>query len=396
MALVTSDKFASAYAKGTDWRDVARKILSMLEDVRTGEGDFQFGIIYMTEDLVPHAQNIIDLFKSVTQIENWVGASGVGICTSHEEIIDEPAIVAMIGHMDSSAFQLIHPVGGDNDRAEISDQSWWSDNDAIMTLLHLSCSGYAEKVSMLERLGQQVGSFLVGGVSSLREAACHVSNDICDTGMSGISFSHDVKLSVMISQGCRPLGPVHTVTKSRGLMIEAIDGASAFDIFSLDVTERAQQDTERFQKGELSEDDMQGEIHIGLIRKGGDQRDYLVRNIVGIDEDSGLIMTSQPINEGDEIVFVHRDHNSVTADLSKDLLAFRQRLANENEHFKPRGAIYISSASRSMSGFGGAPGDEAQLIQEIIGPVPLAGFYSDGEISGGAIHGYTGLLIVFL
>ena len=107
MKLTTSDKFASAYAVGTDWRDVSRKVLTMLEEIRTGDGDFQLGFLYMTEELVPDAENILGLFKNVTQIENWTGASGVGICTTDGEFAGSCALVAMIGHIDEAQFSAI-------------------------------------------------------------------------------------------------------------------------------------------------------------------------------------------------------------------------------------------------------------------------------------------------
>ena len=44
----------------------------------------------------------------------------------------------------------------------------------------------------------------------------------------------------------------------------------------------------------------------------------------------------------------------------------------------------------------GEPHRELELISEILGEIPLAGFYANGEIAGNRLYGYTGVLTLFL
>lgn len=408
MELTTSDKFASAYAVGTDWRDVSRKVLTLLEEIRTGDGDFQLGFLYMTEELVPDAENILALFKNVTQIENWTGASGVGICTTDGEFAGGCALVAMIGHMDEAQFSAIS--GFSREQIMAGDTSGPRD-DAFLTLLHAQPSSPAEHISLLDMIGYHSDgdrdgakdmfapeSFLVGGVCSSRDQACQIANDVTGGEMSGLSFSQDVNMSVLLTQGCLPLGTTHTITSCHDQIIESLDRHSAFEVFAADMKQKAQ-DTKALMTGTgdvVSEETGQGEVHIGFVQPGDSSRNYVVRNIAGIDEESGWIMTTQPVREGQEVVFVHRDSQTVKAELSSQLIAFRQRFAAADGTFNPRGALYITSASRSLSQFGPEPGEEVKLIQDVLGTMPIAGFYSDGEISNGRVHGCASILIVFL
>jgi hypothetical protein len=103
MALHTSDKFASAIAAGTDWRDISRKVLEDLQAARTGGDAFNFGFLYVTDKLAGELSNILALFKSVMGIEDWVGSVGLGVCGCGVEYVDRPAISAMIAQFPDRA-----------------------------------------------------------------------------------------------------------------------------------------------------------------------------------------------------------------------------------------------------------------------------------------------------
>ncbi|MBT6095764.1 MAG: histidine kinase, partial [Rhodospirillaceae bacterium] len=47
-------------------------------------------------------------------------------------------------------------------------------------------------------------------------------------------------------------------------------------------------------------------------------------------------------------------------------------------------------------GMFGSEGQETALVQEILGDVPLVGFFGQGEISNARLYGYTGVLTLFL
>jgi small ligand-binding sensory domain FIST len=141
-----------------------------------------------------------------------------------------------------------------------------------------------------------------------------------------------------------------------------------------------------------------GEAHIAFSVPGSDRNDYLVRNIMAIDPDTGMMAVSEILTDGQKIVFVHRDDESVRMDLSHSLVTLRERIMHEQGSFQPKGALYVSCVARAGVAFGDdpKPGGEMALIREILGDVPLAGFYASGEISNTRLYGYTGILTLFL
>ena len=62
---------------------------------------------------------------------------------------------------------------------------------------------------------------------------------------------------------------------------------------------------------------------------------------------------------------------------------------------KPKGALYISCLGRGKNLFGDNS-EELKMISDVLGEIPLVGFYANGEIAGNQLYGYTGVLTVFL
>ena len=61
----------------------------------------------------------------------------------------------------------------------------------------------------------------------------------------------------------------------------------------------------------------------------------------------------------------------------------------------PKGAIYFSCLGRGKAQFG-PDSRELKTVQEVLGDIPLVGFFCNGEISNGRLYGYTGVLTLFL
>ena len=132
-----------------------------------------------------------------------------------------------------------------------------------------------------------------------------------------------------------------------------------------------------------------GYIFTAMPIPGSDTGDYLVRNLVGIDPERGLIAIGDVISPGDEIQFAKRDAQTAREDLRHMISNLKRRLPGI-----PRGALYHSCLGRGRNQFGEDSG-EMRLVQEALGDVPLVGFYANGEISHNRLYGYTGVLTLF-
>jgi small ligand-binding sensory domain FIST len=114
-----------------------------------------------------------------------------------------------------------------------------------------------------------------------------------------------------------------------------------------------------------------------------------VRNLIGIDPDRGLVAIGDLVNPGMEIQFARRDANTARDDLQRTVSTLLERLPGP-----PRGGLYHTCLGRGRHLFG-EESAELKLIGDLLGDVPLTGFYANGEISYNRLYGYTGVLTLF-
>lgn len=417
MSLFTSSHFASAAASGTDWRDTTKNVLEKLEAVRTENDHFNFGFLYISDHLADDVTSIYNLFKSVMDIDNWIGSVGMGVLGCGEAYIDQPAISALIGRFDDDAFCIFPQTRHDVDtsenfiRSQAEVKEWLGRNDPMLTFVHADPMAEEDPVSLLQELERTTGGFVLGGLTSSRSEHFQIANAVCENSVSGCFFSNTVPVATMLSQGCEPVSKTHTITKADYNVIEELDGKSALEVFQGDIKKLALERTKKSENSlegaflgiELHEHIpeefkalFRGQIHVALPIASSDQQDYMVRNLTGVDPSSGSFSISQPIYVGDSLLFVERGEDTVTRDLSRSLLALRSRVQNTYGQFSPKGAIYISCIARGFTEFSHPKNYEMDLIREIVGNIPMAGFYAGGEISNARLYGYTGVLTLFL
>lgn len=407
MSLFTSPQFAASAAEGADWREASKKVLTALEKA---EGEYNFGILYISDLLADDAESILNLFKSVLNIENWVGTIGIGVCGNGEEFIDKPAISAMIGALDPADFCLFPAMNTDTAEAQTALGPWLENNDPMLILCHADPVAEEDPAVTLRRLEQLVGGFVTGGLSSSRSEHMQFAREMYQNGASGAVFSERVKVASTLSQGCTPVSGVHTITRGDDHIIRELDGQKAQEVFEDDLRQMAIDKIGKDPDEILLDEDVlsaletmpdeykkifDGEISVAFPVSGSDQNDYLVRNIIGFDED-GALMVAQNIMNGETLMFVHRNEETVREDLSKQLIELRKRVEKDTGRFEPKAAVYVSCVARAFKEKQDPETSEMQLVRDIIGDVPLAGFYAGGEINSARLYGYTGILTLFL
>lgn len=421
MPLFTSTNFASTSASGTDWRDTSKKVLAQLESVRKDPHSFNLGFLYISDHLAEDSSSIFNLFKSVLKIDNWVGSVGMGVIGSGTSYIDKPAISAMIGTFPKDSF-CIFPVGDDleesdgneddMDKFSLQDgvKTWLEENTPMLTLVHGDPMAIHDPQIFIRELERTTNSFLVGGLTSSRTKHYQIANTVHHNAVSGVFFADTVPVSTTLSQGCAPISGLHTITKSDEFTILELDDRRALDVFQDDLrllaAKKLGKKPEEFM-GDLKAMEasdyipkefkslFKGQVHVALPFSQSDQNDYMVRNITSIDADEGSISISENVTTGEHITFVERDEKSVAADLSRALVTLRKRVQAERGCFEPKAAIYISCVARGFCEKTKHSEDEMHLIRDIIGEIPLTGFYAGGEINNARLYGYTGVLTLF-
>ena len=140
-------------------------------------------------------------------------------------------------------------------------------------------------------------------------------------------------------------------------------------------------------------------VSVGLRSVGNkissSNRDYLVRNIVGVDEKSGVIGISENIKVGDEVVITLRNPDMARPDLKNMLQNLKSEIKDQS---KIRFALYFNCFGRESYYYGNKDIDTA-YISNYFPNIPIIGFFGNSEIAPimGQNHlfTYTGLLTLF-
>ncbi|OYQ35333.1 histidine kinase [Niveispirillum lacus] len=368
--------FASATGTGADWSSAAKDCLNNLTLVPGAN----FGVLYVTDHLADQLGSVATLLRGVTGVRDWVGTVGLGVLGAGVEIFDRPAVSVLIGRLAAGATRLLGPL---TDAMAPLDAAtpWLRDHAPLLMLMH-GDPRHARLPGLLTDVAGRTGSFIVGGLTASRgEQAVLCGHDI-NPGLSGIMFDAEVPVATGLSQGCTPIGPVRTVTRSDAHVVMEIDGLPALSVLKADIGPDLAGDLRR----------IGGLIMAGLPVRGDDRGDRLVRDLTAIDLERGWLAIGETIANGLAIQFCRRDAQAAEVDLDRMLEGLKRRLPTGQA---PRAGIYVTCVARGARLFG-REGAEIELIHRHLGDFPLTGFAAGGEISNARLYGYTGVLTLFL
>lgn len=238
---------------------------------------------------------------------------------------------------------------------------------------------------------EKPGLRVVGGMASgAREPGVHrliLGDRVLLEGAAGVLLQGPIACRSVVSQGCRPIGKPLVITKSRDHIIEELGGKPAMAQLQQLWQELTPRDQQLVQQG----------LHVGRVineyQPAFQRGDFLVRNVIGIERDTGAIAITDRVRIGQTIQFHVRD----AASADEDLRLLLQQDAKANAA-RPRGALLFSCNGRGTRLFQ-QPHHDAAAIQKEVGPLPLAGFFAQGELGpiGGQnfVHGFTASMALF-
>lgn len=368
--------FRSAHASADDWQVAVDECVAKLGPVPSGD---TLGFVYVTEGLAAPLGLIVETLRARTGVKNWAGAVGMGIAGDEADYFEEPAIAVMVAEVPSAHYKLLASPEAIQSAARERPADPTGFAGPPLLLLHAD-SGQSDMIDKIDSVAEASGGYLIGGLTMSRSPRHQVAGVVTDSGLSGVLFEPEVRLLTSLSQGCAPVGPVHEVTRAMGNYLFELDGRPALDVLKEDVGEVLARDLRR----------TAGFIHAAIPVVGSDTGDYVVRNLMGVSEEQGIVAIAEAVEGGDHVMFVSRDPNGARQDFKSMLTKLAERA-----HGKAKGALFISCIARGPHMFG-ARGAELQLIRDALGPVPLVGMYANGEISNNRLYGYTGVLTLFV
>ncbi len=233
----------------------------------------------------------------------------------------------------------------------------------------------------------------IGGLASAAQGArqngLFLGRDYHDSGAVGVALSGNIVVETVVAQGCRPIGQPMRITRSDRNYLVELDGEQPINVLRGIFQ----------QSGQRDRDLMQNSLFLGVVMDAlidqPQQGDFLIRNVMGMDQRSGVLAIGEMLKEGQLVQFHLRDADTSADDLS----AVLERYAIDNRENPAQGALLFSCLGRGKYLYG-RPNHDTEVFHDKVGAgVPLGGFFCNGEIgpvSGTTfLHGYTSSFGIF-
>ncbi len=228
---------------------------------------------------------------------------------------------------------------------------------------------------------------MASGISHAGETRLALNDAIHSSGLIGISFSGNIEVDCVVSQGCRPVGHTFTITRAHQNVIEELDGKIPLGAIEEMVSHLPIHERQLIAMGGLQ---------IGRVideAKGNYGRgDFLVRALIGVRRESGAILVGDHVRVGETLQFHVRDAKTATEEM-RLLLEGETMLAGP-----PAGALLVTCNGRGTRLFD-MPDHDVTLARQVLGAIPVAGFLRRGSLgrwgSRNFIHGHTAVLALF-
>lgn len=317
-----------------------------------------------------------------------IGATAGGVIGDGRGVERGPAVAvwaAVLPGVRVQPFRLtakLGPGGG----VEIGGLPSTAPDDRVAALL---VDPYSFPVgAFLEHTNTAMPGFpLVGGLAGAPGGPgtnrLFVDGEALTRGGVGVVLGGDVEARVVVSQGCRPIGPPMAVTRADRNVLLELAGAPAFTRLTEIVTALPPQEQELAARG----------LHLGIAMdeyaEEHGRGDFLIRGVVGADQASGAVAVGDLVEVGCTVRFQVRDAVGAGEDLI-ELLGGADDPA--------RGALLFSCNGRGTTMFPSADHD-VRVVREALGTEGVAGFFAAGEIGpvGGRnhLHGFTASVLAF-
>jgi small ligand-binding sensory domain FIST len=377
--------FASAFSDQSETNTALNETLHKL-----GSGPFDVIFCFATYHHRDQFEQITRRLNHTLQPKALLGLTAAGVIGSGRETDGESGLSLLAARWPGVS---VRPIDADalanHDPTELAD-ALAVDGKSPTGLLLFVDPFTTPLVRLLPALNAAIpGTPIVGGLASggadPGSNRLILNNRVLAEGLVGVSVGAGLQMDCTVSQGCRPIGRPLLITKARNNLIQELGRKPVMDVIQELTAKMTDKDRELLEQG----------LFVGRVideyRDGFERGDFLVRNIIGVDQDSGYIAVNDLIRVGQTIQFHVRDAETAEEDL-------RMLLEQQKAKGGARGALLCTCNGRGTNLFE-TSNMESTLIDQMLGPVPMAGFFAGGEIGpiGGEnfIHGFTASLAVF-
>jgi small ligand-binding sensory domain FIST len=359
--------------------------------------EVSLGLVFMSPKFFPHAAQVLEILRVHARIPLLAGCSGGGLVANAEELESAGGLVLALYSLPGANLKAVR---FSQEQVEAADgKNFWPaetgmTKDGVNGWLAFIDPFHLNAELWLQSWNQNYFQIPVyGGLASGNFpeplTQVYLDGEVFEDGGVAVAVGGDVTLAGVISQGCTPIGEAWTLTRVEQNLIRHIGNRPAYAVLSETVQQLSAEEQRK----------VQGNLHIGLVvneyLETFQRGDFLVRNLLGGDPNSGVLQVGALPRTGQTIQFQRRDAAAASEDLNELLARAKKNLADTEIY----GGCLFCCNGRGKNLFGRTSHD-AKLVQAHFGPTGLAGFFCNGEIGPvgekNFLHGFTASIALFV
>jgi small ligand-binding sensory domain FIST len=349
--------------------------------------DVDLGFLFLSREHADDVDDAVSTAHELLEPAHLIGCVAEGVIGASREVEDGPAAAVWAAELPGAGLEPFHAFAVETGHGTVV--AGFPERDA--SLVTMLADPYTFPASaFLSRLDRHrpglpvIGGIAVGGEEA-GTAALVLDDTVHEEGAVGIAID-GVPVVTVVSQGCAPFGREAVITRADGNIVYELAGEPALTRLRAELQTLSPQEQQLASRGILA----------GLVidenRSEYARGDFLMRSVLGADDESGALAVGEPVRVGQTLRFHIRDGRTADEDL-------RESLVSSLGGARPAGALIFSCNGRGTRMFTDSDHD-ALLVGEALGSPALAGFFCGGEIGpvGGRsfVHAFTATLAVFL
>ncbi len=355
------------------------------------------GLVFMSPRFFPRARQVLEILRVHAQIPVLAGCSSNSLIAGGMEVEEGAGLALALYELPGAELMASHFTQTELERAR--EPGYWPEHTGVKPgqtngWLVFADPFHLDSEAWLKSWHEDYAPLpVVGGLASgdpaVDQTQVYLDGEVFEEGGVALSIGGQIKLAGVVSQGCTPIGETWTLTRVEGNLIHEIGNRPAYEVLA--------ETFNRLSPGDQAKS--RGNLFVGLVMneylEEFHRGDFLVRNLLGADPRSGAIAVGALPRTGQTLQFQRRD----AAAAADDMLALLGRASQTLAGAAIYGGCLCSCNGRGRNLFG-APNHDAQMIQQHLGPLGLAGFFCNGEIGPvgerNFLHGYTASLALFV
>ncbi|MDQ3980380.1 MAG: FIST C-terminal domain-containing protein [Actinomycetota bacterium] len=387
--MMGSAAFAAALSEHPDLAEATAEVLGqVLERLGSGEGGAgalappDLAMLFVTP---PHVGGFADAARTVREVLKpavLVGCTAESVVGGSREVERTPGVSLWAGR--TGPVEPFHLVATSTPDGPMFTgwPAFPADASAVLVLgdaFSFPADAFLRRMDL-----DHPGLPVIGGMAAAGRAdgdnRLVLNERVVRHGAVGVVLGPSVRVATVVSQGCRPIGSPLAVTRAEGNVVYELAGRPALERLGEAAETMPEEERELLNSG----------VHLGRVidehKDDFGRGDFLVRNVMGGDPNSGAIAVGDLIEVGATTQFQVRDAASADEDL-------RQLIAGQSAD----AALLFTCNGRGMRLFR-KPDHDATVLAENLPGAPVAGMFCAGELGPvgrrNFLHGFTASVLL--